>query len=59
MVFDSAIIEASFPLREFVESKSGTFLYPLPPEIILISFIGPCALTDVVVYSTVEHSEEA
>ena len=53
IVSDSATIEASVPLTEFVELKSGTFLYPLPPETILILLMGPCALTEVVVYFNV------
>ena len=39
-------------------TKFGNFLYPDPPETILILLIGPSAVNEVVEYSIVEHSDE-
>ena len=55
---DFANIFASDAIVLEEPTKAGSFLYPLPPEIILTLLIGPFAVNESVVYFRVEHSEE-
>ena len=53
---DLAIKYASFAVVFEDPTKFGNFLYPDPPETMLILLIGPSTFNDSVVYSKEEHS---
>ena len=54
--FDFGTIYASFPFFVFSPSNIGSFLYPDPPETMLILWIGPFAEIEFVLYLKISHS---
>ena len=55
-VVDFGTMYAPVPFSEFEPVKIGNFLYPVPPEIISILSIAPCADFELVDYSKTLHS---